>query len=699
MSSNQYRVVDFPEVHQEEVARLKDRRKKANQNPGNPAQDAVGLALSGGGIRSATFNLGLLQALERHNVLGCIDYLSTVSGGGYIGSCLTWFQSKLRRPFPFGISRADYNQLGGKVLAWLRAHGTYLTPGDGLNIWALLAAILTGTLVSLTVLVPVFLLVVWGLLHYSIFVWLLAAGVGVLLLFLPSALVFALLTGLRAFRRVIWQRQLRKLGGILILVGVVLVLIGSIPHVYAFLALHLPGWIKSAISAISFSGLVAMYGALRGRQGGNEAKGVRSFFLSVGLALATYGLFLGFYHLMKDYPAAVPFWLWWALGASVLLALVANINHASLHRFYRNRLMEAYLPNEKDLGITSNGVNAKTADQCKLHEIPQTAAPYHLINTNIQTVGSDKPKLQERGGDSFLFSPLYSGATSTGYVKTSDYVGGSMNLATAFAISGAAVDPNTYATRSRPLSFLMTLFNVRLGYWIRNPRNPARWLRSWSRPKWYYYMFIEMLGRGLDETRWHVHLSDGGHFENLGLYELIRRRCRFIIVSDASADPHWNFADLERAVERVRVDFGARIEIDITPLLPEGEGRISPSAFVAGEITYVDGDKADFVLVKTAFIKDLNADLYGYRKAHKAFPDESTVDQFFDEAQFEAYRELGYQVGKRLGELMTCDDLEGSIKCIRSSTSQQNVASQEKQRAQARTRARKGRSIDRPRMI
>ncbi len=331
-----------------------------------------------------------------------------------------------------------------------------------------------------------------------------------------------------------------------------------------------------------------------------------------------------------------------------------------MHRFYRNRLMEAYLSSEVA------AVDPQLADQCKLHEIPQTAAPYHVINTNIQTVDSDSPKLHQRGGDSFFFSPLYSGAECTGYVKTQDYVGGTMNLATAFAISGAAIDPNTYATRSRPLSFLMTLLNVRFGYWIRNPRHPAKFLRSWSRPRWYYYMFAEMLGNGLDEKRWHIHLSDGGHFENLGLYELIRRRCRCIIVCDATADRHWKFADLERAIERARIDFGAKVKVDIAALRPEGEDQISSSAFVAGEITYVDGTKAGLIYVKTAFINDLNADLYAYRRAHPDFPDESTADQFFDEQQFEAYRELGFQVGSRLCEVISCEDLEASIERMRS---------------------------------
>jgi hypothetical protein len=170
----------FEKVHSAENEWLRARRQYAGieQKEGvdkekkkDPLKypDTMGLALSGGGIRSATFNLGLLQALERYGLLKCVDYLSTVSGGGYIGSCLTWFMSKLEsgkkpaekrkpRDFPFGTSRKHYKALGGKILAWLRSYGKYMTPGEGLNIWALMGAVLTGILVNLVIMVPIFLL-------------------------------------------------------------------------------------------------------------------------------------------------------------------------------------------------------------------------------------------------------------------------------------------------------------------------------------------------------------------------------------------------------------------------------------------------------------------------------------------------------------------------------------------------------------
>lgn len=106
--------------------------------------------------RMVTFNLGLLQAMHRSGFLKYVDYLSTVSGGRYIGSCLSWLKIIGRYQFPFGNSRKDYSGIGGRVLAWLRCHGQYLTPGDGLTVWALIAACITGVAVNILIVMPVF---------------------------------------------------------------------------------------------------------------------------------------------------------------------------------------------------------------------------------------------------------------------------------------------------------------------------------------------------------------------------------------------------------------------------------------------------------------------------------------------------------------------------------------------------------------
>jgi hypothetical protein len=264
-------------------------------------------------------------------------------------------------------------------------------------------------------------------------------------------------------------------------------------------------------------------------------------------------------------------------------------------------------------------------------------------------MGSKNIKLQGRGADNFIFSPLYCGSLSSGYARTKDYVGGGMDLATAFSISGAAVDPNSYATRSRSVSFLMSLLNIRLGYWIKNPRFPPKLPPALTRPWWYVYLFREMLGSGLNEQQSYVHLSDGGHFENLGLYELIRRRCKYIIVSDAGADPEYAFLSLGQVIEMVRVDFGAQIDIDVSTLEPGGARRFSERSFVVGKISYPEATEPAWLLyVKPVVTRNMPEDIYGYRRMHPEFPQQSTANQFFDEAQFEAYRELGFQIGRQL---------------------------------------------------
>jgi hypothetical protein len=131
--------------------------------------DVTGLVLSGGGVRSATFNLGLLQAMQCHDALQKVDYMSTGSGGGYIGSSYTWFAAQTKGEFPSGTRLDDHAKSGGRILEWIRLHGGYLTPGGGLDGFALLAAVLRDVFVNLLVAVPFFLLVIWALLQFDLF--------------------------------------------------------------------------------------------------------------------------------------------------------------------------------------------------------------------------------------------------------------------------------------------------------------------------------------------------------------------------------------------------------------------------------------------------------------------------------------------------------------------------------------------------
>lgn len=621
--------ITFEQVHRDEIERLKQRRRHAGLAEGDPQHDAIGLALSGGGIRSATFNLGVLQALEEHSLLPRIDYLSTVSGGGYIGASLTWFMSRLGRDFPFRRAPDNFE------LTWLRQHGEYLAPGRALNRWSLAAAALRGIFVSVLTFFPLFFGLMWIIESFLGLDFVLYAGILALAVLALIYAAYAAFSATPALAHLPPRRHIDIACGVILRIAVMLVVLGSLPYVHDYLASGaLERWRGWIVSSFSLSGLAALLAALRGRTEKNEAKGWRGLALHAGLLALSYGLFVWIYGLVRA-TEALPAWMVLpALLAAVLLLFFVNINKISMHGFYRDRLLEAFMRRDPE---------GEDPNDCALATLSQTAAPYHIINTTLVTIDSPHPTLRGRGGENFIFSPLYCGSPSTAHVKTAGYLGGTMDLATAFSISGAAVDPNTGSTRSRALSFFMTLVNAKIGYWIAHPLHAGNVTEmTWNCG--YAYAVLEMLGVWVNENSYRVRLSDGGKFENLGLYELVRRRCKRVIVCDATADPKCTFEDLGNAIEKARADFGAQIELDVAPLLPLADGR-SALAGATGRIRYADGTEGTLIYLTTMVTNGLSEDIYAYHRQHPEFPDQPTLDQFFDEAQFEAYRALGHQIG------------------------------------------------------
>jgi hypothetical protein len=208
---------------------------------------------------------------------------------------------------------------------------------------------------------------------------------------------------------------------------------------------------------------------------------------------------------------------------------------------------------------------------------------------------------------------------------------------------------------SPPLAFLMTLFDVRLGWWLPNPRYDNDQLsgnRTEGGPQWsLLYLLKELLASTTDESKY-VYLSDGGHFENLAVYELVRRRCKYIIASDADADAGMTFGDLGNAIRKCRSDFGVEITIDPTPIqLPFG--GFARAHGVVGEVRYPntateEGFVGEILYIKPTLSVDTPRDVLAYRAGHTEFPDQSTADQWFDESQFESYRRLGLYTMQKL---------------------------------------------------
>jgi len=327
--------------------------------------------------------------------------------------------------------------------------------------------------------------------------------------------------------------------------------------------------------------------------------------------------------------------------------------------------METFMPDVPEVVEPSTTPEQATADadKARLSDMCGYASdkslidmPYHIINTNLVLVSSKIAKFKGRGGDNFIMTPAYCGSNATGWQETDKFMDNRMTLPTAMAISGAAVNPNTGVggdgmTRQRFLSMLMGFLNIRLGYWATNPNPKYRGSRK-AIPNFFRPGIREIVSQKcLREDSKFVQLSDGGHFENLGIYELVRRKANIIIACDGAADPNYEFTDLSNALEKIRADFGVLINIPTNQLedMVPSKKRImdktecAKRGFIVADILYPDRESGIFVYIKSTYFPSLSADLYGYKQTHKEFPDEPTSDQFFDEKQFEAYRELGYQ--------------------------------------------------------
>ena len=284
--------------------------------------------------------------------------------------------------------------------------------------------------------------------------------------------------------------------------------------------------------------------------------------------------------------------------------------------------------------------------------------PHLIMNTALNLVAGEELAWQDREAESFVLTPTHAGSKGTGYAATTPQTGRELTLGRAMSISGAAVDSNIGIHQSSALIALMTALNARLGWWIKNP-NPSTWRPGWlptrgDQPAWdaaspslALPLLMEFLGQ-TDETRKWIHISDGGHFENLGVYELIRRRCRYIVCCDAGTDPQASDDNLANMIRLCRTDFGVRIEIDTSPFVRQGPDGLSRWHCVVGKIRYDDVDGGErpgiLVLLRTSMTGDEPPDVQEYASKHPAFPRESTLDQFFKEPQFESYRALGVHV-------------------------------------------------------
>lgn len=680
----------------------------------------TGLALSGGGIRSAIFNLGVLQAFAKRGLLHHLDYLSTVSGGGYIGSSLTWFlntgsgkdfANRANDPaipfgtkehnFPYGTDEPGHiitgknTHLQRNLLDHLRRRGNYLTPGDGFTLLTLLAVVLRNAVISLMIWIPL----IAGAMYLPMLIgetsqkkvpasYTVAGFLGgfSIVLFAVASAVLALVITFQAdddaslrLRRMAdqWGTRLLTMG--FALIG--LYLIASLGTTINLAAITTLSMSASSMLIGIVTSLTAMLKP--------DSRVTNQILLPSASGLLAFGLLLCAYKFayaaaLKEPLVFLGFgWhhvLLIGFASALVLGLVADVNYITIARFYRDRLKETFMPDAnalkpdslhnlsrevwlKDLCKATNGQNDPAGEP--------DPGPYHLINTNVVLIDSDDKKCNRRGGDSFILSPLFCGSKATGWLPTSEPFYSHLTLGTAMSTSGAAVNPNTGPggrgiTRNRIVSFILAVLNLRLGIWLPNP-NPACkgpylppgnfLLSAWYGAKSW------LIGHGYHENAACLQISDGGHFENLGLYELLRREVDLIIVSDATADHTFTFSDFRRALRFAETDLDVEITFDadekLSHLVPDdGNNMTSPMAearkgYLHATIAYKNGTEGSLFYLKTTMIPGQRVRTKSYKLEYPRFPDQPTSDQFFDEAQFAAYRDLGYTI--TLDMLENCD--------------------------------------------
>ncbi|HXJ88212.1 MAG TPA: hypothetical protein VMS18_15435 [Candidatus Binatia bacterium] len=365
------------------------------------------------------------------------------------------------------------------------------------------------------------------------------------------------------------------------------------------------------------------------------------------------------------------------LVVCVLFAWRVDINEFSMHAFYRNRLTRCYL-GASNAARKPNPFTGFDADDAKIamsELLPHKGyyGPYPIFCTALNLTRGQDLAWQERKAASFFFSPLYCGydvgwtaakrlrrlMRFNGFVETGTYAypAPGIHINTATAISGAAVSPNMGFHSNPATAFLMTIFNVRLGWWLANPRVLAEdggkldrkrgpFNSPFPKPSPHFSLFqllSELLG-SVDDTSKYVMLSDGGHFDNMGVYELVRRRCRYIVICDSEEDGEGKHQGIGMAIRKCRIDFGVEIDLDLRPFESLDDGGCSASHCVVGTITYPETphDPGIVVYLRSSLTGDEPADVLNYRKQDPVFPNDSTLNQWFTESQFESYRRLGH---------------------------------------------------------
>jgi len=369
--------------------------------------------------------------------------------------------------------------------------------------------------------------------------------------------------------------------------------------------------------------------------------------------------------------------------AAIALAIkvLTDANRTSLHSFYRERLSRAFLVTRKDNGAAvalDYHLRLRYSDWAK----PVEGGP-QLVIAGVANVDDPDFVPTERDCVPFVFEAEQIGIVgdrslpdggrrvTDDYEREADVLKREVTVPAAMAISGAALSPLTGRVngRTRPVRLLLAVLNARLGVWLPNPywnnrADPAfpdarglipkvrRYVGSVIDKPGPYRLLHEAVGSpSMYERR--IYVTDGGHYDNLGLVEALRRKPAQVIVIDASNDAEDRFTALAEAIATARMDHGIQVDIDPAPMVRGAKPR-ADRAWAYGLATHplTEGEgkpyKTEIFFVKAVLAGHLEWDLEQYAVEHSDFPRRTTGDQFYDEWDFEAYRALGFALAQSL---------------------------------------------------
>lgn len=670
------------------------------------SQGLIGVALSGGGIRAATFAMGVLQSLSTRGLYRHFDYLSTVSGGGYTGALLsTWaasrssdevlkigpfvkphpepkFESEAEAPPDAKSGSYGFPSVDPPVVRFVRDRTGYLLDG---GLWGLLPSLarvmggVVGAAATLLALVGT--------------TWFVAQGGRWVLDRAGWAEGFCAILGFVVFLygRSSPRPQLSTVGSLsagVLATGLGVLGLGVLVGLTEGLSTRAEeivdmGGASGLLVTSGGAGLLVSTGGMLARFAGSPGGLLGSSQLRRRLAL--FALWasptLAFVLALLAFDAAMTFhasnefvlehWLSpqmtlgaVVLGTSLVISLLVDVNRQSLRVHYQERLARTFCVRVSDQEVISSDPSSKLSELNR-------KAPFHIFNitTNLpssrdrnllgrksmytsicragmaypKSVSTDSriPKLKKAWA---VWESSGADVSTEGEAPTRPAADESIDVATAMAISGAAVTPMMGPMSVAGVAPWLTLLNFRLGYWAKNP-NYSGWRRHLAAPNG-WYLLKEMMGWGTERDA-RIQLTDGGHYENLGIYALLERRCPYIIAVDAESDPDARFDGFTKLARMAKIDLGVDITIDLSRVGP-GEDGYSDTPVAVGEINYGGGATGLLVYLRLTLSDGEPRYVTAYREAHPRFPWESIADQFYDEAQFEAYRALGEHVGNTL---------------------------------------------------